>query len=154
VKLLGKCPHIYILPHDSVAFRHVGRYVRDQDYCLQLSPEYCLLRLLVIPFTSSSLALLSSIYSPIFAAPSTTPTMLYRFEKNVNQSPRTFCSLSGKSCHSGLQSSALREDFARAREASWPAKTRRRSGSRDERCTDDVDYYYLCSRLLCMLYCL
>ena len=58
-----------------------------------------------------------------FAAPSTTPTMLYRFEKNVNQSSSTFCSLSGKSAHSGETSSAFVLVFPRARDASWPANT-------------------------------
>jgi hypothetical protein len=58
-----------------------------------------------------------------FAAPSTTPTMLYRFEKNVNQSSSTFFSLSGKSAHSGETSSAFVLVFPRARDASWPANT-------------------------------
>jgi hypothetical protein len=53
-----------------------------------------------------------------FAAPSTTPTILYRFEKYVNQSSRTFFSLSGRSAHSGETSSAFVLVFPRARDAS------------------------------------
>ena len=49
--------------------------------------------------------------------------MLYRLLKNVNQSLSTPFSLSGRSSHSGLQSSAFSEDWARAREASFPANT-------------------------------
>lgn len=58
-----------------------------------------------------------------FVAPSTTPTILYRLLKNVYQSLSTFCSDSGRSFHSGLTSSAFRLVFARARDASCPAKT-------------------------------
>lgn len=59
----------------------------------------------------------------VFSAPSTLPTMLYRLLKKVNQSSNVFFSLSSRSYHSGTQSSGFREDFARARETSLPAKT-------------------------------
>ena len=49
--------------------------------------------------------------------------MLYRLLKNVNHSSSTFFSLSSRSCHSGTQFSGLREEHARAREGSLPAKT-------------------------------
>ena len=54
----------------------------------------------------------------------TFPTMLYRLLKKVNHSSNTFFSLSSRSSHSGRQSSGLRDDWARAREASRPANTR------------------------------
>ena len=41
-------------------------------------------------------------------APSTFPTILYRLEKNVNQSSSTFFWSSGRSDHSGLTSSFFR----------------------------------------------
>lgn len=53
----------------------------------------------------------------------TFPTMLYRLLKNVYQSSSTFFSLLSRSSHSGRQSSGFRLDWARAREASRPAKT-------------------------------
>ena len=49
--------------------------------------------------------------------------MLYRLLKKVNQSLRTPFSFSDKSSHSDLQSSGLSEDWASAREASFPANT-------------------------------
>lgn len=58
-----------------------------------------------------------------FCAPSTNPTILYRFEKNVFQSFSTPFSLSSRSNHSGDTSAADVEVLARAREASWPANT-------------------------------
>lgn len=58
-----------------------------------------------------------------FVAPSTIPMMLYRFEKNVNQSSNTFFWSSGRSDQSGRTSSAFVEVMPRAREASWPANT-------------------------------
>ncbi|KAF4635070.1 hypothetical protein G7Y89_g3032 [Cudoniella acicularis] len=58
-----------------------------------------------------------------FFAPSTKPTTLYRFEKNVSQSSNTPFSLSLTSYQSGRTSSAFVEVVARAREASWPANT-------------------------------
>lgn len=60
----------------------------------------------------------------MFVAPSTTPTTLYRLEKNVTQSLRTPFSLSSRSCQSGRASSGLVEVFPSALEASLPAKTR------------------------------
>lgn len=56
-------------------------------------------------------------------APSTVPLILYRLLKKVNQSASTFLCSADKSCHSGRQSSGLRDDWARARDASLPAKT-------------------------------
>lgn len=58
--------------------------------------------------------------SSVFA---TTPTMLYRFEKNVIQSLSVCCSFSGRSSQSGRTSSAFVEVIPRARDASWPANT-------------------------------
>ena len=58
-----------------------------------------------------------------FVAPSTTPTTLYLFEKNLIQSLSTPFSLSLRSFHSGETSSGLVEVFPRALEASFPAKT-------------------------------
>lgn len=55
--------------------------------------------------------------------PSTLPTTLYLFEKNVIQSSRTFFLSSSKSSQSGRTSSGFVEERARAREASWPANT-------------------------------
>ena len=49
--------------------------------------------------------------------------MLYRLEKNVNQSSRVPFSLSESVDQSGLTSSAFVEVIPRARDASWPAKT-------------------------------
>lgn len=50
--------------------------------------------------------------------------MLYRLLKKVNHSSSTVFSLSSKSYHSGTQSSGLRDEVARAREGSFPAKTK------------------------------
>lgn len=58
-----------------------------------------------------------------FVAPSTLPTMLYRFEKKVSQSSRTPFSLSDNVDQSGETSSAFVELKPKAREASWPANT-------------------------------
>lgn len=58
----------------------------------------------------------------ILLQPCTLPTTLYRLLKKVNQSFSTVCSLSPKSLYSGLQSSGLSDDCARARDASFPAK--------------------------------
>lgn len=60
--------------------------------------------------------------SSIFVAPSTTPTTLYRLEKNLIQSLSTPFSLSPRSFQSDETSSALVEVLPRAREASLPAK--------------------------------
>lgn len=60
----------------------------------------------------------------MLVAPSTTPTTLYRLEKNVTQSLSVLCSFSGRSFHSGLTSSALVDVFPRALDASLPANTR------------------------------
>ena len=61
--------------------------------------------------------------SYILVAPSTFPLMLYRLLKYVYQSFRTFLCSSERSSHSGRHSSGFKEDCARAREASFPAKT-------------------------------
>ncbi len=63
------------------------------------------------------------LYPSIFVAPSTTPTILYRFEKYVNQSSSVFFSFSSRSAHSGRTSSTLVLVRARAREASLPVNT-------------------------------
>lgn len=62
-------------------------------------------------------------YYSMFVAPATTPTTLYRFEKNVTQSSRTFFSASVKTLQSATASSSLVDVLPRAREASLPAKT-------------------------------
>lgn len=58
-----------------------------------------------------------------FAAPSTIPTILYRFEKNVYQSCNTPFSFSLRSSYSARTSSGFVLVNARALEASWPANT-------------------------------
>merc|ERR1711939_46568 len=54
-------------------------------------------------------------------APTTLPTTLYRLVKKAYHSLRTVLYWSSRSCHSGIQSSGLRLDVARAREGSLPA---------------------------------
>ena len=49
--------------------------------------------------------------------------MLYRLLKKVNHSLRTVFSFSSRSYQSGLQSSGLSDEVARALEGSFPAKT-------------------------------
>lgn len=56
-------------------------------------------------------------------APSTVPTTLYLFEKNLTQSLSVPFSFSGRSFHSGKTSSGLVEVLPSALEASLPAKT-------------------------------
>ena len=60
--------------------------------------------------------------------PCTLPIMLYLLVKNMSQSFSTPCSFSPRSSYSGLQSSGLSDDCARAREASLPAKTNKKLG--------------------------
>lgn len=64
-------------------------------------------------------------FSP--SQPCTFPIMLYLLVKKVSQSFNTPCSFSPRSSYSGLQSSGLSDDVARAREASLPAKTDEKS---------------------------
>ncbi len=63
--------------------------------------------------------------------------MLYRLLKNVNQSLSTFLWSSDRSDQSGVQSSGLREDCARALDASLPANTRLGVISAAESCVND-----------------
>lgn len=53
----------------------------------------------------------------------TFPTTSYLLLKNVNHSSSTVFSFSSRSCHSGTQSSGFRDEVARARLGSLPAKT-------------------------------
>lgn len=80
---------------------------------------------LVSTCASALVTILPSSFSPSQLC--TFPIMLYLLVKNVSQSFNTPCSFSPRSSYSGLQSSGLSDDCARAREASLPAKTGEKS---------------------------